>query len=255
MAEGDLVLEATYDQGDTDFKINKPLFWEFWAQYRRGDLVVDAIVPGHPQRHARRPWPGPFTGLTPFPADDAKLGSSGQGIVHADGRATRSTPQSRSRAASRFNRWSGAYAVITTPAQPARSAQWNNMFNVDWGGTLNGVPNPGYSASSTDFLLGLRYRMGQVDRLHRHGLPGQGQHRQPERTRARATRPLFNTVGPATTTSAGRCIVYGLARRGCHYGQTGPVADVDARQRRLHRRRFPGGRSGNWVGIGAVFVF
>jgi hypothetical protein len=33
------------------------------------------------------------------------------------------------------------------------------MFNVDWGGTLNGVANPGYPAQSTDYLFGARYRM------------------------------------------------------------------------------------------------
>ncbi len=35
------------------------------------------------------------------------------------------------------------------------------MFNVDWNGTLNGVNNPGYSATSYDVMLGARYRMGQ----------------------------------------------------------------------------------------------
>jgi long-subunit fatty acid transport protein len=57
----------------------------------------------------------------------------------------------------RFNRWSGAYAVQTTTGPLGR---WNNMFNVDWGGfDANGVPNPGYSARSTDFMLGTRYRI------------------------------------------------------------------------------------------------
>jgi hypothetical protein len=54
----------------------------------------------------------------------------------------------------RFNRWSGSYAV---PLTEGALAQWNNPFNVDWGGfDANGVPNPGYSARSTDLMLGLR---------------------------------------------------------------------------------------------------
>lgn len=57
----------------------------------------------------------------------------------------------------RFNRWSGAYAVQTTTGA---QGQWNSMFNVDWGGTRDGVANPGYAATSTDLMLGLRYRMG-----------------------------------------------------------------------------------------------
>ena len=49
-----------------------------------------------------------------------------------------------------------AYAVQTTTGP---IGQWNNMFNVDWGGTRDGVPNPGYAARSRDFMLGLRYRV------------------------------------------------------------------------------------------------
>ena len=56
----------------------------------------------------------------------------------------------------RHNRWSGAYAAVVVPGV---RAVWNFPFNVDWGGTLNGVDNPGYPARSTDFAIGARYRM------------------------------------------------------------------------------------------------
>ena len=56
----------------------------------------------------------------------------------------------------RRNKWSGAYAVVALDGPPV---QFNFPFNVDWGGTLNGVANPGYAARSTDFALGARYRM------------------------------------------------------------------------------------------------
>ncbi len=155
VAEGDLVLEATYDMGNTEFKINKPRFLEFYAQFHRGDLVVDAML-----QDARNGTPsawthGPFTGLTPFPMDDSLLSESSQGIAMVMGRYQYNS-QIEISAGLRRNWWSGANAVFTT-----NPSNWNNMFNVDWGGTLNGVTNPGYPASSIDVMLGGRYRVGK----------------------------------------------------------------------------------------------
>lgn len=61
----------------------------------------------------------------------------------------------------RANRWSGAYAVITQAETSSSPALWNNMFNVDWNGTLSGVRNPGYAATSEDLSLGIRHKDGQ----------------------------------------------------------------------------------------------
>ena len=58
----------------------------------------------------------------------------------------------------RRNRWSGAYAKIT--GFEAGNAQWNTMFNVDWTQDLGGGVYRGYAATSTDAMLGLRYRTG-----------------------------------------------------------------------------------------------
>ena len=154
VAEGNLVLEATYDQGDTNFKRNKPQLFELWALWARGPLVVEAIA-----QHGRNGPPAafakaPFTGLTPFPErDDVQLNGSHQGVFMLLSKYQIGTAYEVS-GGLRFNRWSGSYAVpLTTGAQ----AQWNNPFNVDWGGfDANGVPNPGYSARSIDFMLGLR---------------------------------------------------------------------------------------------------
>jgi len=44
VAEGDLVLEVTYDRGDTKFKKNKPSFIEFFGKYYRGPLELALIV-------------------------------------------------------------------------------------------------------------------------------------------------------------------------------------------------------------------
>jgi hypothetical protein len=154
VADGNLVLEGTYDMGDTSFKRNKPELFEFWALWARGPLVVEAVVQssrnGPPAAFAK----APFTGLTPFPdRDDTQLNGSGQGMFLLLGKYQIGTAYEVS-AGLRFNRWSGSYAV---PLTQGALAQWNNPFNVNWGGfDANGVANPGYSARSTDLMLGLR---------------------------------------------------------------------------------------------------
>ena len=154
VADGNLVLEATYDQGDTQFKRNKPQLFEFWALWASGPLVVEAIAQsarnGPPAAFAK----APFTGLTPFPErDDTQLNGSGQSMFMLLGKYQIGTAYEVSGGV-RFNRWSGSYAV---PLTQGALAQWNNPFNVNWGGfDANGVPNPGYSARSTDLMLGLR---------------------------------------------------------------------------------------------------
>jgi predicted porin len=163
VAEGDLVLEATYDRGNTGFTKNKPEFWELYAQYHKGDLVLDAMyqnaVNGTPSNWGH----GPFSGLTPEPADDAKLTGSSQGIVMLMGRYQYNNQLELSGGV-RFNRWSGADAketgVVATPIGP--QSTWNNMFNVNWNATLPasvGGGSPGYGANSIDTMLGARYRI------------------------------------------------------------------------------------------------
>ena len=154
VAEGNLVLEATYDQGDTGFKRNKPELIELWALWGRGPLLIEAVAQsarnGAPAAFAK----AGFTGLTPFPKrDDNQLNGSSQGMFMLLGKYQIGTAYEVS-GGLRFNRWSGAYAVQLTQGA---LAQWNNAFNVDWNGVdANGVANPGYAARSTDFMLGLR---------------------------------------------------------------------------------------------------
>lgn len=153
IADGDVVLELTYDRGNTAFKIHKPRFIELWAHYGTEDLTVDAMY-----QNTRNGGPSAFganvfKGLFYDPVADGLVGGSGQsvGLVQA---TYRLNPRIELLGALRRNRWSGAYAAVVINGPPQ---QWNNMFNVHWGGTLNGVPNPGYSATSTDFALGARY--------------------------------------------------------------------------------------------------
>ncbi len=157
--EGDLVLEATYDQGKSGWTINKPSFVELYAQYHKGDLVVDAVYQNSKNGTPSAFGHGVFTGLTPFPADDSKLGSSSQGIAmvmaryQVDGRIELS-------GGLRANRWSGAYARITRPSSTSASGfdEWNDPFNVDWSKDLGGGVYKGYPATSMDIMLGARYR-------------------------------------------------------------------------------------------------
>ncbi len=153
---GDVLFEATYDIGKKGWKKNKPQFIELYAKYIGRELLVDVIVQSAKNGEPVAWGKAPFGGLTPFAEDDPLLGGSSQGMAlvmvrHViDGRIELS-------GGLRFNRWSGAYAVQTTPGPLGR---WNSMFNVDWGGfDANGVPNPGYSARSTDLMLGARYKL------------------------------------------------------------------------------------------------
>jgi predicted porin len=248
VAEGDLVLEASYDQGNRDFKIHKPQFLELYAQYHKGDLVVDAMYQdtrnGNPQAWSH----GPFTSLTPNIEDDAKLGGSGQSIAMVMGRYQWDARLEFSGGV-RWNRWSGAYAVITVPGT---QAQWNNMFNVDWNGQLNGVPNPGYAATTTDFMLGARYKMGQWTAHTGLAYLGKANTKNPSE-RGQSNSALINTLGLGYDAGQG-LQVYGFVGV-VNYSKLGlaPMSmpgnsaftNVDSRVT----------RSGNWAGLGAVYVF
>jgi len=248
VAEGDLVLEASYDQGNRDFKIHKPQFLELYAQYHKGDLVVDAMYQdtrnGNPQAWSH----GPFTSLTPNVADDAKLGGSGQSIAMVMVRYQWDARLELSGGV-RLNRWSGAYAVITVPGA---QAQWNNMFNVDWNGQLNGVPNPGYAATTTDFMLGARYKMGQWTAHTGLAYLGKADTKNPSE-RGQSNSALINTLGLGYAAGQG-LQVYGFVGV-VNYSKLGlaPMSmpgnsaftNVDSRVT----------RSGNWAGLGAVYVF
>jgi hypothetical protein len=152
--EGNLVLEATYDRGDWSFKRNKPRLYEFWALYGKGPLLVEAMLQVTRNGPAGSFAKAPFTGLTPNGGrDDDQLGGNAQSALLLLAKYQIGTAYELS-GGIRFNRWSGAYAV---PVTEGVLAQWNNPFNVDWGGVdANGTANPGYAARSVDLMLGAR---------------------------------------------------------------------------------------------------
>ncbi len=252
MAGGDLVLEATYSPGNTAFKINKPQFWEIWAQYRNGDLGLDFIWQDTKNGRPVAFGQAPFASLTTNPDDDSKLGGSGQGIAMLMGRYQIGSGFEVT-GGIRRNHWTGAYAVIVAPAAPGQQFdQWNAMFNVDWGGTRNGVPNPGYSASSIDYLAGLRYRFGSWIASTGMAYLGKASTDNPSE-RGQSNWATYNTAGLQYDFGNG-LFVYGLAGF-VHYGHlglsplsmpgNGAFTNVDSRVN----------RNGNWLGVGTVFVF
>jgi hypothetical protein len=254
VAGGDLVLEGTAGNGNVHFKVNVPSFYEIYVQYHRGDLVLDAVVQsglnGGPQAWSH----GPFTALTYNPADDRYvngkplLGGYNQGIQMLLGRYQLSSKVQLS-GGIRRNHWSGADAVITTPGPPA---QWNNMFNVDWGGTLNGVSNPGYPAHSIDFMLGGRYFWNQWVAYTGLAHLGKAWTANPSE-RGQSNAATVPTAGLEYHFANG-FILYGLAAT-VHYARVGlaPLSmpanssftNVDPRVT----------QNGYWYGMGSLYVF
>lgn len=149
---GDLFLEATYDQGNLNYTRLKPSLWELYAQFHKGDLVIDAMYQdaknGGPGAFAH----GPFSGVTPYAADDlnTNLKGNSQNITMVMGRYQYNSALELSGGV-RYNQWSGA-DLVYNPA-----TNWTTAFNVDYSNTAY----KGNAANSTDFLLGARYRTGK----------------------------------------------------------------------------------------------
>jgi hypothetical protein len=163
VAEGDLVVEGTYDIGESGWSRNKPRFFELWINYRRGDFVLDLMVQdtknGTPSAFSH----GPFTGLFYESSFDSQLGESSQGIALAMARY-KVDARLQLYGGLRGNRWSGAYAKLlqSKTVNPGGFDIWNNPFNVDWSKDLGGGVYKGYSATSVDWVLGGRYTVGKL---------------------------------------------------------------------------------------------
>ncbi len=248
VADGDLVLEATYDRGNTAFKIHKPRFVELWAHYGRGDLSIDAMLQdtrnGTPAAFGSAVFKGPFYS----PIADSKIGGSGQSVALVQA-IYQLNPSVELSGAVRHNRWSGAYAAVVVNGPPQ---QWNNMFNVDWGGFLNGVPNPGYAASSTDWSAGARYRMDQWTFATGIAHLGKASTNNPSE-RGQSNSALVNTV--KATYAYTKELEFSVFAGMIHYKNKGlsplsmpsnaTINDIDSRVT----------KAGNWFGIGAKYSF
>lgn len=247
--DGDLVLEATYDSGPGGWKRNKPHLLELWGKYTRGGLMIDGMVQVSKNGQPVSWGHAPFTGLTNDSDDDNLMGGSSQSIVQVMARYY-FTPQIEGTAGVRFNRWSGAYAIPTTTGP---LGLWNNMFNVDWGGTdANGVPNPGYSARTTDLMAGARYMMGPWTFNTGMVYLSKASTDNPSE-RGQSNSALINTIGASYNVGQG-LQVYGLAGM-VHYGRKG-LAPLSMPSHNAFTNVDPRAATrGNWFGVGATYTF
>ena len=254
--DGDLVLETSYSGGNRSFTKNKPSFWEFYAQYHQGDLVLDGVVQstrnGTPSAWSH----GPFTGLTPFPANDSLLSGSGQGIEMLLARY-QVNPSLEVSGGVRHNHWSGADACIVVPSQPGQNdAQWNDMFNVDWNQTVvnsaGTTCSPGYAAKSNDLMGGARYFYERWEAYASLGYLGKGTTNNPEE-RGQSNWALMGTTG----------IRYNMSRYWQVYGYTGFVRYGHLGLAPLSMPSNSAGTNvdsrvatfGDFVGLGTVYAF
>jgi len=156
--DGDLVMEVTYDRGDTDFKTNKPFFVEFWTRYNRDALQLDFMYQDTRNGPPSSWGHSPFTAVFYDAQYDSEIGSSGQSMAMLMARY-QVNPNVDVGFGIRHNRWSGAYAVCIDFVDG--QCRYNNFFNVNFFGTdANGVQSPGYSMTSNDYTAGIRYVTG-----------------------------------------------------------------------------------------------
>ena len=254
VAEGDLVVEATYDFGVSGWRKNKPRFWELWLQYRKGDLGLDVMVQqgknGTPVSFGH----APFSSLFYDASFDQNLGGSSQGIAMIMARY-RLDSKLELYGGLRGNRWSGAYAKFlqSAAANPAGFDVWNNPFNVDWGNDLGGGVYRGYSATSFDAVVGGRYQVSQKLAAYT-GMVYLGTAKTDNPSeRGQSNWAAFNTVGLSYDYGHGLQLngVLGMV----NYGKRGlsptsmpghqAFTGIDSR---LEKR-------GNWLGVGATFTF
>ena len=254
VAEGDLVVEATYDIGKSGWKRNKPRFWELWLQYRRGDLGVDVMIQegknGPPVSFGH----APFSSLFYDSAFDKDLGGSSQSIAMIMARY-RVDAKLELYGGLRGNRWSGAYAKFLQSAadNPGGFDIWNNPFNVDWSNDLGGGVYKGYAAKSVDGVLGARYKINEKLAAYTGMVHlGTASTDNPSE-RGQSNSATFNTLGLSYDYG------YGLRLNGVvgivNYGKRGlaPLSmpshqaftGIDSR---VEKR-------GNWFGAGATFTF
>ncbi|MFN0185822.1 MAG: hypothetical protein ACKVQR_18585 [Aquabacterium sp.] len=254
VAEGDLVIEATYDFGERGWKRNKPRFWELWFQYRRGDLGLDMMIQegrnGPPVAFGH----APFSSLFYDKSFDQKLGGSGQSIAMVMGRY-RVDAKLELSAGVRANRWSGAYAQFlqSKTDNPGGFDIWNNPFNVDWRTDLGGGVYKAYPARSFDLVLGARYRvMDKLDAYTGMVHLGKASTANPSE-RGQSNSATFNTLG--LSYDYGRGLRLNAVVGTVNYGHRGlaptsmpghqAFSGIDARVK----------KSGNWFGAGATFTF
>lgn len=252
VAGGDLFVEASYDQGNTQFSRLKPALWELYAQFHKGDLVVDATLQNAKNGSPSAWGHAPFSGVTPFAIDDTAtqfagdgsqvlLGENQQSIAMVMGRY-QATSQIELLAGLRYNRWSGANLAYSG------ASNWSTAFNVDF----NNLPNVGYGANSVDALLGARYRLGAWMLYAGATYLGKAQTDNPSE-RGQSNAALINTFG--ANYDFGRGLQFTSTLGMVHYDRLGlapmsmpgndSFSNVDSRI----------SQNGHWLTVGMVYAF
>ena len=258
VAGGDLHQEVTYDEGNTNFQRLRPIFFEFYGQYHRGDLVVDAMLQDAKNGGSGSWGHAPFSSVSISQTDDytpVAVGAAGTAALLPGNQQDIALLMARYEATSqlevvggvRYNAWGGqSFAYSTAYGQ-------SYAFNVNY----NDLNYPGFSATSIDVLLGARYRMSQwgLNNLILYaGMVnlGRASTNNPEE-RGQSNSALINTFG------ANYELGHGLMLEGTlglvHYGQLGlaPLSmpgnaagtNVDSRIT----------QDGHWLTLGMVYSF
>jgi hypothetical protein len=126
------------------------------------------------------------------------------------------------------------------------------MFNVDWNGVLNGVSNPGYSASTNDVTLGVRHTRGAFHYSAGYVHLSKSKTDNPsERGQSNHMNMLVGGVGTEVVPKVRVYALVGMVR----YGNKGlaplsmpshsAFSGVDSRVT----------QSGRWAGLGVVYTF
>ncbi|WP_396434204.1 hypothetical protein [Limnohabitans sp.] len=253
VGNGDLHLEATYDAGDSKWQVNKPEFYELYAKYVKGPLVLDAVAQSGKNGQAVAWGHAPFVATTtqqPFVGQNNTpllVDGNKQSILMLMARYQLNA-KTDLYGGVRHNRWSGTKAVVTGFVAP--NALWNDMFNVDG---VDAVANKAYGASSTDFSLGAVYRFAPKWNVNTGMVYLSKAKTQNPVERGQSNTMLLNTIGVGYEIQPGFS-VYGFAGM-VNFGKKGfaPLSmpghaaftGVDSRV----------AKSGNWMGLGLVYVF
>jgi hypothetical protein len=253
VANGDLHLEATYDSGDSKWTVNKPAFFELYAKYVKGPLVLDVVAQTGKNGQAVAWGHAPFVATSmqqPFVGQNNKpllVDGNKQSILMLMARYQLNA-KTDLYGGVRHNRWSGTKAVVTGYVAP--NALWNDMFNVDG---VDAVANKAYGAISTDISLGAVYRFAPQWNVNTGMVYlGKASTKNPV-DRGQTNTMLLNTVGLGYEIQPGFS-VYGFAGI-VNFGKKGlaPLSmpghaaftGVDSRV----------AKSGNWFGAGLVYTY
>jgi hypothetical protein len=245
VAQGDLYLEFTYDRGNTGFSRLKPQFYEAYAQFHKGDLVVDAVYQsgtnGGPSAWAH----APFVGLTNYPVDDSNplLTGNKQTNAMVMGRYQVNSKVEVS-GGLRRNSWSGTNVFFSQAAGSSIG------FNVDYSNLLSSVL-PGYPATSVDLLLGLRYNMDKWVFSTGAVYLGKSDTNNPSE-RGQSNSALINTIGAKY--DLGRGLQFEATAGNVRFAELGlsPMSMTSNSFNNVDSRIT---RDGRWLTVGFIYLY